>query len=108
MGSDTCVICGAPIPEGKMLCYGCEYPIEPSFDTTQIKVSLNGIRDASKFAHLSSLCKGDVVAKSGRFAVNAKSIMGILSLNLDKSIQIEFYCDIPSDVKEGIKNFIID
>ena len=108
MGVDRCVMCGKPIPEGRMVCYGCEYLTEPNFNTAQITVLLNGIRDASKFAYLSSMCKSDVAAKSGRFAVNAKSIMGLLSLNLAKPIKVEFYGDIPYEVRESMKKFIID
>ena len=108
MGVNRCVICGKPIPEGKMVCYGCEYPVEPSFNTVQIKVSINRIGDAFKFARLSSVCKGDVIAKSGRFAVNAKSIMGLLSLGLAEPIRVEFYGNIPNEVKEKMKRFIIN
>lgn len=108
MGVNRCVICGKPIPEGRMVCYECEYPVEPSFDTIKITLSLNGIWDVFKFAYLSCKCEGDVVAKSGRFAVDAKSMAGILSLDLGEPIKVEFYGNIPYEVKEGIKRFIIN
>ena len=107
MSVNRCIMCGRPIPEGKMICYECEYPVEPSFNTIQITVLINGIRDASKFAYIASKCEGDVVAKSGRFAVNAKSIMGILSLDLTKPIKVVFYGDISYEIKEEMKKFMI-
>lgn len=106
--ANRCVVCDSPIPEGRMICYECEYPVEPSFDIKKTTVSIGGIREASKFAHLSSKCKGDVVIKSGRYAANAKSIMGILSLDLSKPLRVEFYGDIPCEVKESMKKFIVN
>ena len=108
MGENKCITCGSSIPEGRMICYSCEYPIEPSLDTAKIKIQLNGIREVSIFTHYTSKCKCDVVIKSGRFVVNAKSIMGILSLDLTKTLNLEFYGDIPCETIEGIKNFIIN
>lgn len=107
MGVNRCVICGRPIPEGRMICYECEYPMEPSFNIIKITVSINGFRDAFRFARLSSKCEGDVIIKSGRFAVNAKSIIGILSLDLAKPVKVEFYGDISYEVQEKMKKFMI-
>ena len=104
-----CVSCNSStiLPEGRMICCKCENE-EPSFNTTKITVSLNKIRDITKFINLASKCQGDVVLKSGQFAVDAKSIMGILSLDLSKPLNVEFYGDIPYAVKEGMKKFIVD
>ena len=100
-------MCGEPIPEGRMICPTCEN-MEQSFDTTQITVSLNKITDISKFVVLVSKCRDDVVVKSGHFAVNAKSLMALFSLDLTKPLKVEFYGNIPYEVKEGIKKFIVD
>ena len=48
ISEERCVMCGESIPEGRMLCHKCE-DVEPSFETTQITVSLNKITDISKF-----------------------------------------------------------
>ena len=100
-------MCGEPIPEGRMICPACEN-MEPSFDTTQITVSLNKITDISKFVALVSKCRDDVVVKSGHFAVNAKSLMALFSLDLSKPLKVEFYGSVPYEVREGMKNFIIN
>ena len=100
-------MCGEPIPEGRMICHRCE-DVEPSFDTTQIIVSLNKITDISKFVTLVSKCKDDVVVKSGHFAVNAKSLMALFSLDLTKPLKVEIYGNIPYKVREGMKKFIVN
>lgn len=100
-------MCGEPIPEGRMICHRCE-DVEPSFDTTQIIVSLNKITDISKFVALVSKCRDDVVVKSGHFAVNAKSLMGLYSLDLTKPLKVEFYGNIPYEVRDDLKKFIIE
>ena len=105
INANKCVMCNTTIPEGKMICYNCE-TAEPSFGTTKIWVSLNQITDISKFVDLASRCKDDVVVKSGNFAVNAKSFMGLYSLDLSKPVMAEFFGYITNDVAEELKNFI--
>ena len=107
MDEERCVMCGEVIPEGDMVCRKC-IDKEPSFDTVKINVCLNKITDISKFIELAYKCQDDVVIKSGRFVVNAKSIMGIFSLDLSKPVQVEFYGDVPYEVKQGMKEFIVD
>lgn len=104
---DRCVICGTAIPEGRMVCYNCQ-DIEPSFDTVKITVNLNKFVNIAKFVNLVSKCKDDVIVKSGRFAINAKSLMGLYSLDLSKPLKVEFYGDIPYEVKEGMKKFVVN
>ena len=100
-------MCGEPIPEGRMICHRCE-DVEPSFETTKVMVLLDKITDISNFVTLVSKCRDDVVVKSGHFAVNAKSLMGLYSLDLTKPLKVEFYGDIPYEVKEGMKKFIVN
>lgn len=50
----------------------------------------------------------DVVVKSGHFAVNAKSLMGLYSLDLTKPLKVEFYGNIPYEVRDDLKKFIIE
>lgn len=90
-----------------MVCPKCEN-MEPTFETTEIRVSLNQIVDISKFVELVSKCQNDVVVKSGNFAVNAKSLMGLFSLDLTKPVKVEFFGNIPYEVKEGMKKFIVN
>lgn len=107
INEERCVMCGEPIPEGRMVCPKCE-DVEPSFDTTKVIIHLDKIADIGKFVNLVSKCQDDVVVKSGHFAVDAKSIMGLLSLDLTKHLRVEFYGDISYEIKEGMKKFIVN
>lgn len=107
ISEERCVMCGESIPEGRMLCHKCE-DVEPSFETTKVMVLLDKITDIKDFVNLVSKCTGDVTIGSGRFRVNAKSIMALFSLDLTKPLKVEFYGDIPYEVREGMKNFIVD
>ena len=107
MKENRCVICGQVIPEGIMVCHKCE-KVEPSFDTVKTTVLLDKIADIKDFVNLVSKCSDDVAIGSGRFVVNAKSIMGLFSLDLSKPLKVEFYGDIPYEVKEDMKKFIVD
>ena len=107
MNEDRCVVCGKPVPEGRMICLNCDDK-EPNFNTTKIKISLDKIADVKEFVGLVSKCSDDVTVGVGRFAVDAKSIMGIFSIDLTKPLNVEFYGDIPYEVEEGMKKFIIN
>ena len=107
MKENRCVACGEILPEGRLVCGRCE-KTEPSFDIVKIRVLLNQVTDISKFIRLTSMCQGDVVARSGNFAMNAKSFMGLLSLDLTKPLWVEFYGKVPDEVKEGMKELIVD
>ena len=49
----------------------------------------------------------DVDLRAGRHVVDAKSILGIFSLDLSKPIAMEVYDDACDDLLEEIKPFII-
>ena len=106
MNEERCVICGACIPEGRMVCPKCE-DVEPSFDTIKTTVLLDKIADIREFVRLASECRDDVVVKSGHYAVSAKSIMALFSLDLSKPLRVEFYGSIPYSVREGMRKFIV-
>lgn len=107
MSEEKCVICNQSIPEGRMVCYTCEN-IEPSFDTVKITVLLDKFTDIKDFVNLVSKCTDDVTIGSGRFIVNAKSIMGLFSLDLSMPLNVEFYGTVPQEVKDGMKKFIVN
>ena len=107
ISEERCVVCGEPIPEGRMICHKCE-DVEPSFEATIVMVLLDKISDIKDFVNLVSKCTDDVTIGLGRFKVNAKSIMALFSLDLSKPLKVEFYGDIPYEVKEGMKKFIVN
>ena len=107
ISEERCVMCGDPIPEGRMICHKCE-DVEPSFDVIRTTVLLDKITDIKDFVNLVSKCSDDVTIGSGKFKVNAKSIMGLFSLDLSKPLKVEFFGNIPYEVKEGMKKFIVN
>ena len=106
MKEKKCTICGKIIPRNRTICLECD-DTEPSFNTIKINVSLKKFIDIPKFLRLVSKCRDDVVACSGHYVVNAKSLMGLLTLDLSKPIKVEFYGDVPFEVKEGLKKYMI-
>lgn len=106
---ERCVSCGAPLftESGSMLCSKC-MDFEPSFDTAKVTVLLDKITDIKDFVNLVSKCGDDVTIGRGRFKVDAKSIMGLFSLDLSQPLKVQFYGDIPYEVREGMKKFVVD
>ena len=49
----------------------------------------------------------DMKLRAGRYVVDAKSILGILSLDLAKPIAMEVYADDCADLMEDIKPFMV-
>lgn len=56
-------------------------------------VMLATINDVKEFVSIVSLCDFDVDLISGRYAVDAKSIMGIFSLDLSKPINLNIHAE---------------
>ncbi len=53
-----------------------------------IKVLLNDIKTVNEFVRITGGLMSEVDAISGRYVVNAKSIMGLLSLDISKPIEV--------------------
>ncbi|MGN1137775.1 MAG: HPr family phosphocarrier protein [Oscillospiraceae bacterium] len=70
-------------------------------------IMLATINDVKNFVSEVTLCDYDVDLISGRYAVDAKSIMGIFSLDLSKPISLEAHTDDASEFFDRIKPFIV-
>lgn len=59
----------------------------------EFKVGFENAQEVSEFcAKIKKYIPGDVDAKSGRYVVNAKSILGLLSISIDEmSISMDVY-----------------
>jgi len=55
-------------------------------------VMLSTIDDVKQFVNIAGDYDFDIDLVSGRYAVDAKSIMGIFSLDLSKSLEIKAHC----------------
>ncbi len=57
------------------------------------EINLSSINDVKDFVNLVNRYEFDVDLSSGRYTVDAKSIMGIFSLDLSKPIGVEIHSD---------------
>lgn len=71
-------------------------------------IRLSTINDVKNFVSKVSLCDFDVDLISGRYAVDAKSIMGIFSLDLEKTIDLEAHTDNADEFFDSIKQYIVE
>lgn len=55
----------------------------------QIEIRLNTLTEVKEFNAAAAQIPGDVDLRSGRYCVDAKSIMGIFSLNLGRDLTVE-------------------
>ena len=71
-------------------------------------IMLNTINDVKAFVNTVSKYDFDVDLISGRYAIDAKSIMCIFSLDLSKPIRLEAHSEDNEKFFDEIKPFIID
>ncbi len=69
-------------------------------------IILKSINDVKDFVNIVNKYDFDVDLTSGRYVVDAKSIMGIFSLDLAKPIKVDVHSDDCEKFCEEIKNFI--
>lgn len=67
--------------------------------------SINNVKD---FVNVVSKYDFDVDLTSGRYVVDAKSIMGIFSLDLSQPIKVEVHSDDCEAFMAELKPFIVD
>ena len=75
---------------------------------TTVKVSLNSIDKVKSFVNDISGFKADFDLVAGRYVIDAKSIMGIFSLDISKPFQLNIYADKDVDqILESIKPYVV-
>jgi phosphotransferase system HPr-like phosphotransfer protein len=70
-------------------------------------IMLRSINDVKDFVNLVNKYNFDVDLTSGRYVVDAKSIMGIFSLDLSKPIRVEVHSDDCDSFCNEISAFIV-
>ena len=58
-----------------------------------VTIRLNSIGEVKEFNRIAATVPGDVDLHSGRYCVDAKSIMGIFSLDLSKPINLNIHAE---------------
>ena len=74
-----------------------------------VQISLNSIDKVKSFVNEITKSDYDFDLVSGRYVIDAKSIMGIFSLDLSKPIDLNIHAEDDSDViLQALKPYIID
>lgn len=68
-----------------------------------MEIILSHIDDIKEFEKIASKCAAPIDAQCGRYVIDAKSIMGLLSLDLTHAIKVEVRTD-----DNNIKNEFYD
>ena len=72
-----------------------------------VNIKLSLAENVKTFVNIVNKYPYDVDLRAGRHVVDAKSILGIFSLDLSKPIAMEVYDDACDNLLEEIKPFII-
>ena len=72
-----------------------------------LKVSLSMAESVKNFVNVVSKYPYDIDLRSGRFVIDAKSLLGIFSLDLSKPIVLEVYSDKCDDLISELSAFIV-
>ena len=74
---------------------------------TTTTVFLQALNDVKEFVNIVMKYDFDIDLVSGRYAIDAKSIMGIFSLDLSKPIQLNAHTDDAEDLLKDLNKFIV-
>ena len=74
---------------------------------TNVKVRLSSIQDVRNFVDTVTKYNIDIDLSSGRYIVDAKSIMGIFSLDLSKELTLNIHSDNCGAFLDEIKSYIV-
>ncbi len=73
----------------------------------QVTIQLNTVSDAKKFVSIVSSYDFDIDLISERYVVDAKSIMGIFSLDISKPLTLVAQTDDAGDLITEIADYIV-
>lgn len=77
---------------------------------TTVKISLNSIDKVKSFVNDVTKFNCDFDLISGRYVIDAKSIMGIFSLDISKPIELNIHADDKdlADILAAIKPYVVE
>ena len=73
-----------------------------------VSIILQEAQNIKSFVSIINKYPYDINLRSGRYVVDAKSILGIFSLDLSKPITMEIYSEDCDDLLADIKDFIVE
>ena len=71
-----------------------------------VTISLTQVNQVQKFVNVVSKVPYDVDMVSGRYTINAKSLLGIYSLDLNRPLQVVMYSDDCEALKKEMEEFM--
>ncbi len=75
---------------------------------TTVKVSLNSIEKVKRFVEIINQYDSDFDLVSGRYVIDAKSIMGIFSLDLSKPLDLTIHSkDQTEEILGALESYMI-
>ena len=75
---------------------------------TTVQISLNSIEKVKSFVNDVTRFDSDFDLVSGRYVIDAKSIMGIFRLDLSKPISLNIHADDDAAILEVLKAYIVE
>ena len=73
-----------------------------------VDISLNSIDKVKGFVNIISGFDGDFDLSSDRYVIDAKSIMGIFSLDLSKTLRLDIHNDANADaIKAKLSDYLV-
>lgn len=69
------------------------------------KIFLKSVVDVKNFVNITNRYDFDIDLESGRYIVDAKSIMGIFSLDLSKPLTMHVHDEVPQEFEDLMKQF---
>lgn len=73
----------------------------------KLSISLSSISTVKEFVEIVTMCDYEIDLVSGRYTIDAKSIMGIFSLDLAKPIELVAHTDDADELFEKLKKFAV-
>jgi phosphotransferase system HPr-like phosphotransfer protein len=73
-----------------------------------VKISLGLAESVKKFVNVVNKYPYEIDLRSGRFLIDAKSLLGIFSLDLSKPVVMEVHEDNCDDLIGDLKDYIVD
>ncbi len=74
---------------------------------TEINIKLAAINDVKEFVNIVNAYEHDCDITVGKYVVDAKSIMGLFSLDLSKELKLTVHGEESDALVEKIKKFVI-
>ena len=71
-----------------------------------VKISLNSIDKVKSFVNVIGQFDSDFDLISGRYVIDAKSIMGIFSLDLSQPIDLTIHSDDDAAILDALKSYL--